>query len=63
MLNLVVNGLKKKMNIGCRTFVSLVEVLHLLNSKSGKVQLNGQLIPGPEFAKIMVSTGDTLELK
>ena len=63
MLTIAVNGIEKKLHIGCRTFVSIREILNLLKPKAEQVHLNGKLIPGQEFAKIMVSTGDTLELK
>lgn len=63
MLTIAVNGLEKKLHIGCRTFVSLGEILNLLKSKGGQVQLNGKVIPVQKFSKIMVSSGDTLEFK
>lgn len=63
MLTIAVNGLEKKLHIGCRTFVSLGEILNILKSKGERVQLNGKEIPDHEFSKIMVSSGDTLELK
>lgn len=60
MLTISVNGREKKLNIGCRTFLSLTEVLRILEVKDRKITHNGGAVSCQEFAKITVKAGDTL---
>jgi hypothetical protein len=62
MLTLKVNGSEKKLNIGCRTFVSLDVLLRILESNDHQVTLNGVTIESYEIAKTNVNSGDALEL-
>lgn len=63
MLTVAINGRDKKFNIGCRTFISICEILRLLKSKDQQVLLNGEAIQGHDFARTMVKAGDILDLK
>jgi hypothetical protein len=60
MLTIRVNGREKKLNIGCRTFLSLTEVLALLEVKDQKVTHNGGAVSCQEFENTTVKGGDTL---
>lgn len=62
MLTITVNGSEKKLNIGCRTFVTLEVLLDILEANSEEVTLNGDTICNHEFGKIEVKGGDTLRL-
>jgi hypothetical protein len=60
MLTITVNGSEKKLNIGCRTFVSLDEMLNLLEVTDREVTLNGEKILCHEFPQTSVKGGDAL---
>jgi sulfur carrier protein ThiS len=60
MMTITVNGREENLHIGCRTFVSLDEMLKLLESNVKEVKLNGNLIPSTEYAKTYVNRGDIL---
>ncbi len=60
MLTIKVNGIEEKMNIGCRTFVSLDELLKLLAVKDTAVTLNGKKVRCQDFAHITVNGGATI---
>lgn len=62
MLTITVNGSERKLNIGCRTCVSLDVLMTILESKDQQVTLNGKRIRSLEFAKTTVGGGDTLGL-
>jgi hypothetical protein len=62
MLTITVNGHEEKLHIGCRTFVSLDEMLKLLESNVKKVKLNGKHIPNNEYVKTCINRGDCLLL-
>ena len=62
MLTIKVNGSEKKLNIGCRTFVCLGELLRLLSAKDSTATLNGEIISSNTVADIMVKGGDCLAL-
>jgi hypothetical protein len=63
MLTITVNGSETKLNIGCRTFISLAETLKMLNSADQEVNYNGETTLSSEFGKIFVKGGDTIRLK
>ena len=63
MLTITVNGSEKKLNIGCRTFVALDEMVNLLETAGQKVTLNGTVIRSQEFAQTFVKGGDNLGFK
>lgn len=63
MLTLTLNGREKKLNIGCRTFVSLDELMRLLSADDSSVTLNGEIISSDNMADTMVKGGDSLALQ
>jgi hypothetical protein len=63
MLTITVNESEKKLNIGCRTFVSLDVLLKILEADDQRVTLNGDTIRSHEFGKTTVKGGDTLGLE
>ena len=60
MFTITVNGHEEDLHIGCRTFVSLDEMLKLLESSAREVELNGKHIQSYEYAKTHVNRGDIL---
>lgn len=63
MLTLNINGNEEKLNIGCRTFISLYELLHLLEVPSGvplSVKVNTKAIEPRGYMLHNISTGDHL---
>ena len=62
MLTITINGSEKRLNIGCRTFVSLDVLLKILEADDQEVTLNGEKIRNHEFVKTSVKGGDTLGL-
>jgi sulfur carrier protein ThiS len=62
MFTITVNGREENLHIGCRTFVSLDEMLKLLESSVKEVKLNGKHIPNNEYVKTYVNRGDILFL-
>lgn len=63
MLTLNINGNEEMLNVGCRTFISLYELLHLLEVPSGSslsVQVNKVAIEPQKFMQYNISTGDHL---
>jgi len=62
MLTIKVNGREEKINIGCRTFISLSELLTLLSSIDSAVTLNGYQVRSLEFGRTIVNGGDALVL-
>lgn len=62
MLTIMVNGNEKKLNIGCRTFVSLDVLLRILESNDQEVTLNGETVYSQGFGMTTVKCGDTLGL-
>ncbi len=65
MLTLTINGKEEKLNIGCRTFISLYELLHLLEVPSGRnvaVQVNTQAIGQRDYMQYTISNGDHLTI-
>lgn len=66
MLSLTVNGKGEKLNIGCRTFISLSELLHQMEVSSSEtlnVHINTRNIEPHDFLKLMVSSGDNVTIK
>lgn len=61
MLTITVNGREEKLNIGCRTFVSLDVLLKILEVDGQDVTLNGEKICVRGFEKTFVNGGDKLE--
>ena len=62
MLTISINGSDKKLNIGCRTFVSLDVLMKILEASNQKITLNGEAVSSTEFAKTTVKGGDNLIL-
>ena len=63
MMTITVNGREQKLNIGCRTFVNLDEMLKILEASDKEVTLNGETIRSKEFVKTPIKGGDTLGLE
>lgn len=62
MLTISVNGCEEKLNIGCRTFIALDELLRLLSAHDSAVTLNDKKISSNNMASTMVKGGDSLAL-
>jgi hypothetical protein len=62
MLTVTVNGRVEKLNIGCRTFVSLDVLLKILSADDSDVTLNGTKISSNNVASTLVMGGDSLAL-
>lgn len=62
MLTITVNGREEKLNIGCRTFISLDVLLKVLSATDTAVTLNGAKINGNHVASTIVKGGDSLAL-
>ena len=62
MLTIRVNGREEKLNIGCRTVVSLDILLKNLEADVQQVTLNGTIISSQECGNITVKGGDSLLL-
>jgi sulfur carrier protein ThiS len=62
MLTITVNGSEEKMNIGCRTFVSLDVLLKILSANDSAVTLNGKKISSSNATSTIVKGGDSLVL-
>jgi hypothetical protein len=63
MLTITVNGSEQKLNIGCRTFIALDELLRILSAQDSQAALNGTKISGTNAAKTVVKGGDVLALQ
>jgi hypothetical protein len=62
MLTITINGHEEKLNIGCRTFVSLDVLLKILSANDSAVTLNGKKISSNNVASTIVIGGDKLAL-
>ena len=62
MLTITVNGCEEKLNIGCRTFVSLAVLLKILSATESAVTLNGKKISSNNIVSTIVNGGDSLAL-
>ena len=62
MLTITVNGIEEKLNIGCRTFIALDELLRLLSAEVPAATLNGTKISSNNAARTFVKGGDSLAL-
>jgi sulfur carrier protein ThiS len=62
MLTITVNGSEEKLNIGCRTFIALDELLRLLSANVSAITLNGTKISSSNAARTIVKGGDSLAL-
>lgn len=65
MLTLNINNVEEKINIGCRTFISLYELLHLLevpSNKAGSVMVNNEIVEPRKYMLHTVSNGDRLTI-
>lgn len=62
MMTITLNGCEEKLNIGCRTFVSLDELLRLLSVNDAAITLNGEKISRNNVANTIVKGGDSLAL-
>lgn len=66
MLSLTVNGKQEQIFIGCRTFISLYELLHLLEIPSGlelAIKINKKDIDPHEYLLRNVSSNDRLTIE
>ena len=61
MLTVTVNGREEKLNIGCRTFISLDVLMKLLAADNQEVTLNGEAVHSHEIGKTTVKGGDTIK--
>jgi sulfur carrier protein ThiS len=62
-MNVTVNGKERKLNIGCRTFISVIELLNILEVKQDlpvALSLNGEIIHWQNVPGTAVSSGDTV---
>jgi sulfur carrier protein ThiS len=62
MLTIKVNGREEKLNIGCRTFIALDQLLKILAAEDSAVTLNGTKISSESLAKTVVKGGDSLKV-
>ena len=62
MLTITVNGQEEKLNIGCRTFIALDELLKLLSANASGGTHNGEKISGNNYGDTIVKGGDSLTL-
>jgi hypothetical protein len=60
MLTITVNGCEEKLNIGCRTFIALDELLRILSVAGSAVTLNGTKISSSTASSTFVKGGDSL---
>lgn len=60
MLTIKVNGREEKRNLGCRTFVTLDEMLKILESNVSQVTLNGKTVASHQYMETFVKSGDDL---
>lgn len=62
MLTIKINGREEKLNIGCRTFVPLDELLGLLKADSvTDIHFNGQTVTSHMLTHTTVKNGDVLK--
>lgn len=62
MLTINLNGREEKLNIECRTFVSLDTLLKILKVDVRNVALNGETVNMAKFARTTISSGDNLKI-
>jgi len=65
-VTITVNGKTKHFNIGCRTFVSITELLSKLDVVTGTrpvVQLNDTVISLADYAVNTVKSGDRIKIE
>lgn len=62
MITITLNGHEEKLHIGCRTFISLAEILTIFEVVDKEVSLNGETVRSHEFEKTIVNGGDKLVL-
>lgn len=62
MMTITLNGCEEKLNIGCRTFIALDELLRILSVEDSAVTLNGTKISSNNAARTFVKGGDSLAL-
>jgi len=60
MLTILVNGLVRKLSIGCRTFITLDVLMRLLEADDQEATLNGETISIREFGNTAVKGGDSI---
>jgi hypothetical protein len=63
MLTITLNGQVEKINIGCRTFISLNSLLDTLESENKCATLNGVKVAHHNFSNTDVKGGDVLVLE
>jgi sulfur carrier protein ThiS len=64
-VNITVNGKVRKLNIGCRTFISVAELLNVLEVTRNQpvtISLNGKIIHWQNEAGTAVSNGDAVAI-
>lgn len=63
-MTITVNGKTESFNIGCRTFVSITEMLSMLDVAVGTrlaVQLNDTVIAPADYTAYTVKSGDRIK--
>lgn len=63
-MTITVNGKTERFNIGCRTFVSITELLSMLDVVVGTrpaVQLNDTMIDPADYSGNIVKSGDPIK--
>jgi hypothetical protein len=66
MLSITINGKKEKFFIGCRTFISVYELLHILEVPAGvsvSILVNEREIEAQRYLLHTISSGDQLTIK
>jgi len=64
-MTITVNGKTECFNIGCRTFVSITELLSMLDAVVGSrpvVQLNDTVIDPADYTVNAVKSGDRIQI-
>ncbi len=65
-MTITVNGMTERLNIGCRTFVSITELLSILDVVVGSrpaVQLNEAVIDPADYVANAVKSGDCIKFE
>lgn len=60
MLTIRLNGREEKINIGCRTFISLDDLLRILDVRGEQATVNGETIRQHDYPRTTIRGGETL---
>lgn len=64
-MNITVNGKRRKLNVGCRTFISIIELLNILGVKLDQpftLSLNDKIVHWQNEPRTAVSNGDAIAI-